>query len=274
MTIINYRTWGIALAICVIVVSLTPVTFADTTKIDQSTPIADLKIQANKGNSAAMLELGERLLQGQGVDTNAVEGLDWIKKSAETGNAGAYLDLGMVYSNAIGVELNIPEAMKYYRKGADLGNADCQASLGLFYQAGERIPGGVKADNVEALKWYRLAAAQNHQEAIFHLAQLLLRGDGIKPDTAEAINLLRKGAESGNPDAQWILGNCYKKGVGVEKDPVQAYALIFAAVDGCENPEQKKGMGEICDTLRTTLNPEQLKQAQKLTQVWISKRNR
>ncbi len=58
---------------------------AESVKIDSTTSIKDLKTFASKGNADAMLELGERLVQGQGVDTNATEGLQWIQKAADAG---------------------------------------------------------------------------------------------------------------------------------------------------------------------------------------------
>lgn len=244
----------------------------ESPKINASTSIEDLRAFALKGNADAMLELGERLIQGQGVDTNAVEGLQWIQKAADAGKANAWCDLGMAYSNGFGVKTDMARAMELYHKGAEKGDACCQASLGMFYQAGERIPGGVKADPAEAAKWYRLAAEQNHQEAIFHLAQLYMQGDGVKQDSSEAAKWFRKGAEVGNPDAQWMLGICYRKGIGLAKDNIQAFALISAAVDGAENPEQKKGMAEARDKIGGELGPDQLKQAQKLAQEWIDKR--
>lgn len=239
-------------------------------KITDSTSVGELKALAANGNADAMLSLGERLVQGQGVDTNAVEGLRWIQKAAEGGNAGAWYDLGMMYANGIGVATDMTKAMEYLRKGAEKGNAECQAGLGLFYQAGERIPGGVKADPAEAVKWYILAAEQNQQEAIFHLARLYLNGEGVKADSAEAVKWFTKGAEAGNPDAQWMLGMCYRKGAGVEKDNVQAYALISAAVDGAQDPEQKKGMAEARDKIKVDLTPEQLKTALLLIEKWKS----
>jgi len=163
------------------------------------------------------------------------------------------------------------EAIKYFRKGADAGNADCQTSMGLLYQAGEKIPGGVKADPAEAVKWYRLAAEQNHTEAIQHLGMMYAMGMGVKQDDAEAVKWFRKGSDLGNSDARWGLGQCYFDGRGVQKDPVQAYALYSEAIDGTENPEQKQGMSAQRDKLGKDLSADQLKNAQALIQEWKTK---
>jgi TPR repeat protein len=240
-------------------------------KIDASTPVEELKALASQGNADAMLELGERLIQGQGVETNAAEGLQWLHKAAAAGKSQAWYDIGFVYSNGVGVETNMTEAMRYFRKGAEAGNADCQTSMGMFYQAGERIPGGVKADPAEAVKWYRLAAEQDHGEAIFHLAGLYMAGQGVKADSSEAVKWYRRGAELGNPEAKWILGQCYQEGKGVAKDIVQACALFSAAIDGVDDPAQKQGMTEKRDKLCKELNADQLKEAERLAEEWKAK---
>jgi TPR repeat protein len=174
----------------------------------------------------------------------------------------------------MGVTTDMAKAMSYYRTGAEKGNSDCQTSLGLFYQAGERIPGGAKADPVEAVKWYKLAAEQNHEEAIQHLAMMNARGMGIEQNDLEAVRWFRKGAELGNADCKWGLGQCYFDGKGVAKDNVQAYALWVAAIDGAEDPEQKKGMSEQLDKLGKEMTPEQVARGQELSKEWIAKKNK
>jgi hypothetical protein len=57
----------------------------ESPKIDASTPVEELKALASQGNADAMLELGERLIQGQGVETNVAEGMQWLYKAADAG---------------------------------------------------------------------------------------------------------------------------------------------------------------------------------------------
>jgi uncharacterized protein len=255
-----------------VLVLFPPASLGQEVKFDASTPIEQLKSSAAKGNADAMLELGERLVQGTGVTKDGPEGLKWLQKAADAGKREAWYDMGMVYSNALGVEMDMKKAMTFYRKGAELGEANCQTSLGLFYQAGEKIPGGVKADPAEARKWYRMAAEQNHPEAILHLGQLLIWGEGGDTNAVEGAKWFRRGAELGNPEAQWSLGQCYLQGKGVPKDSVQAYALFAAAADGADRPDMKKGMGEQRDKLGKTLSPAQLTEAQGLTEKWKARR--
>ena len=238
---------------------------------DASTPLKELKVAASDGDAAAMLEYGTRLVQGQGVDTSTTEGLDWLQKAADAGNAQAWYAIGFVYSNGVGVELDLPKSVGYYLKGAEAGDADCQTGMGMLYQAGDKIPSGIKADPVEAAKWYRLASEQGHTKAIQHLAMMNVAGMGIEKNEDEAARLFRKGAELGNADCIWGLGKCYLKGRGVKVDSVIAYALYSASLDGVEHPEQKKAMTAKRDELGKVLTAEQLKQAEPITEEWKTK---
>jgi TPR repeat protein len=266
--------------ICLIILALAPTLLPATSSLaiaqepafDDHTPLDTVKAYASRGNAGADLELGERILQGKGVPADTAEGVRLMKMSADAGLSRAWYDLGVIYANAMGVKLNMKKAIDYFHKGASAGNADCQCSLGLMYQAGERIPGGVKADPAEARRWYRLAADQGHEEAIMHLGQLLLWGQGGPEDPEGGARLFRQGSEAGNPEAQWSLGQCYLSGKGVPMDSVQAYALFAAAADGVDNPEQKKGMAERKDTLGKALSKKQLAEGERLAAEWKGRR--
>lgn len=248
--------------------------YADDPKVDASTPIDRVQALAGDGDADAMLEYGTRLVQGTGVDTNTVEGLSWLQKAADAGNTEAWYALGYVYSNGVGVAMDLAAAIPYFRRGADAGNADCQTTMGLFYQAGERIPGGFQADPAEAVRWYRLAAEQNHTEAIQHLAMMHAMGMGIPPDTAEGLKWFRIGAELGNADCKWGLGLCYRDGRGVPQDSVMAYALFSASLDGVDNPGQKKAMTDKRDAYGKALTAEQLKKAEPIIEEWKAKKEK
>jgi len=259
---------GLALSL-IVVICATAV--AAEPKYDESTPLDTLQSAADKGDTEAMLVYGMRLMEGEGVEVSADEGQAWLQKAADAGDAQAWYAFGVVYLNGIGVEVDIDKALGYLRKGAEAGDADCQTSLGMIYQAGDRIPSGVKVDGAEALKWYRMAAEQDHTEAIWHIAGMLARGIGVEQDNEEAVVWLRRGAELGSGDCMWGLGRCYLKGHGIEADSVMAYALMSACLEGIHFPEQKKAIAAKRDELREALTAEQLDQAEPITEKWKAK---
>ncbi len=261
-----------ALAVSLVLSLVAVATAADDSPvIDSAMSMEQVKTLANGGNADAMLQLGEKLIPEQGTDSGATEALHWLQKAADAGKTQAWYDLGFIYANTAGVKEDLPRAIDYWKTGAEKGNADCQFSVGLVYEAGERIPGGVKADPVEAMKWYRLAAEQNHTEAVQHLAMMNSLGMGIEQDNSEAIKWFRKGAELGDADCIWGLGHCYLDGRGVPLDSVLAYALYSASLDRFWNLEQKQAYSERCVELGKKLTKEQLKQAEPLIAEWQAK---
>jgi hypothetical protein len=262
---------GLLIATMVAGVLISASSASDAPKVDPSTTIDQLKVMAESGNTDAMLELGNRLVEGRGLDKNPEEALKWFQKVADAGNGQGWYGVGFLYSDGRLGEADIAKAITYFRKGAELGNADCQASLGLLYQAGDRIPGGVKGDPIEAVKWYRLAAEQNHTEAIQHLAMMNARGMGIPQNDTEAAKWFRKGADLGEGDCKWALGQCYLDGKGVAQDTVQAYALFSASLVNVQNQAQKQAMTDRRDKLGKALSVDQLKRAEEIIGQWTAK---
>ena len=61
-------------------------------------------------------------------------------------------------TGAKGVSEDDVEAVRWYRMAAEQGDANAQFNLGVMYDNGE----GVSEDDVEAVRWWRLAAEQGH----------------------------------------------------------------------------------------------------------------
>ena len=73
--------------------------------------------------------------------------------------------------------------------------------LGQCYESGI----GVAIDNVEAFKWYKLAAENGDADAQTVLCACYATGDGIAVDKVEAIKWYTRAADAGNTDAQHNL---------------------------------------------------------------------
>ena len=92
---------------------------------------------------------------------------------------------------------------------ADEGDALAQFNLGVRYANGEGVP----QDDVEAVRWYRLAADQGHAEAQFNLGAMYDDGRGVPEDDAEAVRWYRLAADQGLGTAQYNLGTMYTEGL-------------------------------------------------------------
>ncbi len=142
-----------------------------------------------------------------------------IRAKAEKGDAEAQFDLGTAFIfGNLGVVKDEMEAVKWIRKAAEQNHASAQNNLGYFCAQGL----GVKKDDVEAVKWYRKAAVQNHATAQYNLGLCYERGGGMEKDEEEAVKWYLKAAEQDHAKAQNNLGLCYANGQGVAKDEVKA----------------------------------------------------
>jgi uncharacterized protein len=90
---------------------------------------------------------------------------------------------------------------------AEHGDAQAQFTLALSYSTGNGHP----QDLPQAVKWYRLAADQNHAMAQFNLGLMLAAGEGVAADNATALVWIGRAAAAGDAGAQFYLGNrCHR----------------------------------------------------------------
>jgi hypothetical protein len=99
------------------------------------------------------------------------------------------------------------------------GDASAQYLLGVIYGKGNAV---VAEDDVQAAKWYQLAAEQGHKEAQTRTAMMYAYGCGVKQDHTEAVKWFIKSAEQGYAPAQFHLGRMYIAGRGTEKNIKEA----------------------------------------------------
>ena len=82
-----------------------------------------------------------------------------LKALAEKGDTDAQNELGDRYYHGQGLEKDFKEAVKWYRKAAEQGVADAQTNLGVMYYNGQ----GVEKDFVTALAWYNIAVTNGDE---------------------------------------------------------------------------------------------------------------
>jgi TPR repeat protein len=106
------------------------------------------------------------------------------------------------------------------RAKAEEGDIHAQVELGRAFFLGLF---GLRKDDAESVKWYRMAAERGDATAQYNLGWRYADGRGVPVDKAEAVKWYRKAAERNQPDAQAHLGYCYYTGTGVEQDWAEAY---------------------------------------------------
>jgi len=111
------------------------------------------------------------------VTAQADESIADLIDMAKKGDADAQFQLGDRYLFGEGIPKDNVEAVKWFRLAAEKGLPQAQFNLGLSYSKGE----GVLKDAVESYKWFNLAAAQGHQRSGNY------RDDGAKSMTPDQI---------------------------------------------------------------------------------------
>ena len=161
-----------------------------------------------------------------------------LQERAVQGDVEAQFNLGYMYDTGEGVQEDDVEAARWYRLAADQGDVNAQHNLGLMYDTGE----GVQEDDVEAARWYRLAADQGYVNAQYNLGLMYDTGEGVQEDDMEATRWYRLAAEQGNASAQYALGLAYARSKGVQQDAAEAHRwLRLAAEQGHSSAQSSFG---------------------------------
>ncbi len=188
--------------------------------------------RAEKGDAVAQFNVGYAYQSGEGAPQNSVTAARWYRRAADSGNLGAQFMLGFMYRTGEGVDVDYAEALKWYRKAAERGEEASMSELGGMYEHGLGVPQNYET----AAEWYTKAARGGFGRA--NLARLYRDGHGVKQDDAEAIRLFRIAAENGEASAQSDLGVQYARGRGVGRDDVQAYKWFTVAMKSGDRDAQ------------------------------------
>ena len=229
-------------------------TVIDTTSTSDN-DLASFFSRAAHGDADAQCHIGICYLNGDGVEQNAQEAVEWFRKAAEQGHADAQNRLGVRYDRGEGVSQNSEIAAQWFLKAAKQGHAKAQYNIGDYYLSGNRVPEDfnqaiywlskaaeqghtdaqfelgclysgddvVSEDAEQAIYWLSKAAEQGHTDAQLYLSAYCLSSeDKIKEYSKQAVNWLQQAANQNSPAAQYVLGLCYGGGLVVESNPVEA----------------------------------------------------
>ncbi len=101
---------------------------------------------------------------------------------AEAGHVSAQFGMGLLNANGFGVPFDNEQALKWYRLAAAQGNAEAQCNLGVMYANGWGVP----QSDESAFEWYSLAADYGVTEAQTNLARMYLHGFGVPESKVQA----------------------------------------------------------------------------------------
>jgi len=161
--------------------------------------IAAWRKAADKGSSAAMVELGVMYANGSGVARDDAQARKLLERAAEAGNPRGIANLAALAGNT-GTQTDPVKARAQLSKAAET-NVEAQYQLGLMLAEGE---GGPK-DDVSARALFEKAAAQGHAGALERMGAFTRSGRGGPKDASASKAYYEKAALLGNEDAKAAL---------------------------------------------------------------------
>jgi len=138
--------------------------------------------------------------EGYGCKAAHVLSLSLARESSGRGSRYGQVTLGGLYG--MGVALDYAQALPLYLLAAAQGLDEAQLLLGSMYQYGP-----FAEDLAEALRLYQLAAVQAHPLAMYTVAVCHEFGWGVPNNKVEAIRWYRRAAAAGVTEAarHWLL---------------------------------------------------------------------
>lgn len=148
---------------------------------------------------------------------------------ANGGNVGAAASLGRLLSlGLVFGAKNNVEAARYYLMAAEQGHLGSMTRYALFAKDGI----GIEKNEALAVKWFRRAADGGQEAAMTNLGGLYEAGRGVKQDYVEAARWYRRAVDKDHVFAMHRLALLYETGRGVTKDDEEAVRLLTRASEG------------------------------------------
>ena len=165
-----------------------------------SEAIAAWRKAADKGSSAAMVELGVAYGTGSGVARDEAQARKLFEKAAQSGNPRGVSNLAALGGAGGAAPADPVQARALLGKAAET-NPEAQYQLGLMLSEGT---GGAK-DDVAARALFEKAAAQNHPGALERMGAFAQEGRGGPKDKDAAKAYYERAAALGDEDAKKAL---------------------------------------------------------------------
>lgn len=186
-----------------------------------------LEKAGQKGNSQAMIHMGEQYIRGELVPANPAVGKQWLQKAADAGDAEGLLKLGEFYSKRIAGQPDPNLARETYLKAAQTGSPQGIETLANLCYEGNLFP----RDYSKAVALYNIAAKNGSSRAMKDLAYMYVKGLGVIKNKNVAYKWYFRSAQHGNARALYNLAIMYSYGNGALKNKEKGMALLQAAIE-------------------------------------------
>jgi TPR repeat protein len=235
--------------------------------------MALLEYYAEQKDPESMMTLGliyERGLNGK--TRHFGKALEWYAKAAAEGLASGFYNVGVCYEVGMGTAPDEAKALENFKLASDKGFAQADYRLANIYLQGLL---GASPDEEIGLAHLRKAADLGHLDAQKDLGAILYYGHLNQPkDLKKALELFTKVAEAGDAVAMKNIGAMLlnEEGLinqeGAKSDVAQGLKWYLLALEhGYDTDEMRTTI----DDIKTSLTPEQIKEAEALAKDWKEK---
>ena len=151
------------------------------------------------GNTASLALMAWLIIEGrEGVAKDEKRGFELAEEGARLGCHHCQGVVANCYCWGIGCEEDEARSLELALESSRRGSRYGQFTLGLLHHSGE---GGLAVDYAQAVAFYRLAAAQGLDAAQFELSDMYRYGWGVARDDNEALRWFMLAAAQRHPNA-------------------------------------------------------------------------
>lgn len=178
--------------------------------------LKNLQYAIDLGNGLAYYYVGKIYDNGYGVDVNTVIANEYYKKSSNYGDKMGMYNVALSYRENKGTR---ETAFNLFKKSADLGLDLAQVETGICYY--NEI--GVKADESEAVKYFKHASQQYNIEGSYRYGWCLFKGRGGVRNLKLGVECYKKASIGGHivstiETSFLSLINSYKESYGLKNE--------------------------------------------------------
>jgi TPR repeat protein len=121
--------------------------------------------KADHGNAEAQFSLGLKFASGGPAWLDYDKAAHWYLMAASQNHALAQFNLGLMFAGGQGVGRDEAKSLMWIDKAARQGDAGAQYYLGMRHRRArfDGLPKDALESNLEAYKWFHLAAAQGYR---------------------------------------------------------------------------------------------------------------
>lgn len=184
----------------------------------------------------AQSEYANYLYNGNLVEKDEAQAIQYYTKAAELKDPNACYMLGLLLEEGTAIKQNLPQAVKHYSTAANSNHLLALLKLASCYENGI----GLNRNSATAEQLYKKAIDLGSEEAKIKLPFMIIKSQYSKPqDVEKSLKSIEDQIET-NQIVQFELGVCYLEGLGVREDLDEAIRLLtLAAKAGIEEAKVK-----------------------------------